>query len=679
MRRYLTFILLLLWSQVGLGQLDSSTVANKPIIVKGEIHLTAKYYGDSTVLRWGYDQPDLWFHNIKKPVTVWRRDVTAGLQQYELLTEIIPWSEAEMERKAALMKDPEMTVVVLQNVHREWENTYAEGGKDLIQKWDNFHNRWSLVHYAADVDPVAANAAGLRYVDNNVEPGHTYAYKVMSTEFLRLKMDYKVVPPLVRNYTPKLYGAASLESGVHLHWEREWNEKHFTAYYIEKSQDSLNWTRLNEVPFVQMFADDLKAGDFFTYRDSVDNDIDHYYRIRGIDAFGDISQPSNVIIGRGKDKTPPPAPVLKADTSVAHLTKVLNWTQENPDDVVAYHLERTFGDASYVHRHWAEPGMTSQMDKTLVEGIYGYRLIAEDTNGNISYSNQIFTKVHDTEPPLKPTGLSASTDTSGQIVLTWDKPLERDVIGYFIYAGDGQKRHLTKLNEQVHRARLYIDQVNPYLLTEKRYYTLVAIDNDYLLSDFSDTLVIDRPDAVPPAPALIASYEVKQGTVNFILMPSSSRDVSRHLLRRSEVGTGVWEDIHFFTTSHKSYSDLSGEPGKTYYYQYLAEDISGNRSKSVKDLSITWMAAEIPAPELSVVEKDKVVEVTWQSEKNESQVILYRKINDGPAITLKKMSTDTASFTDTRIEEGQSYTYLARIVLPDGSQSPFSEPVKIEL
>ncbi len=675
MRIAITLCILLTTPSLLLSQ--ERSVSNQ---FKGDIHLISKHYGDSIALRWGYDEPDLWFHHLSRPVSIYRKDLSDPENAYVLIDEVKPWTEEKIETFASSASNPDMLVVVLQNIHRNWENTYKDGDASLMEKIDNFKNRWSLVHYASDMDKTAAQMAGLMYIDRDIDSEVTYSYKVAATpgNFFP-RESYQITNRNRSTPQPLLYDALGKENEVHLLWERAYHEEKFSGYFIEKSMDGKSFSRINEVPYVQMFSSELNEADFFIFKDSVHTDKIHYYRLIGIDAFGDASQPSITLSARSKDLTPPPAPQLSIDTKGEHLTAGLSWIQPEADEVSTYHLERTFGDASYTFENWASGGTESQDDKTILEGLYGYRLIAEDTLGNQSFSNQVFTMVHDTEPPNPPTGLIGSRDTSGNIVLTWDKAKEQDVIGYYIYASDGKKRNLTRISDVPYRSRLYIDSLSRDLQNEKRFYQIAAVDNDYMVSGFTEILVVDRPDSTPPSPGLINHYEVRNDGIQLHFLPSSSRDVKTHQLRRKKKGETTWVTLWNKTGSILSYLDEDVDPATSYTYAYQAIDDQNNISKVVKELTITSQQTDVPTPRLVGGIQEKHIALSWNGENNIQKAILYRSIGEGKPTMLKRLSHEEIQYIDTTTIQGKQYTYYLKFVDRKGRGSRFSEPVTITL
>ncbi|MBP9847474.1 MAG: hypothetical protein KBD43_15565, partial [Saprospiraceae bacterium] len=125
--------------------LGQSKTIDPNLSLNGKVKINCKYYGDSIAVRWGYDNPQLWYYHITHSVELYRRDVTNN-GNYEKIGEFIPWDSTKMEQTASIMADPSMMVVALENIHRHWNNTLFDGYNSVLERSDNFYNRWTLVH-----------------------------------------------------------------------------------------------------------------------------------------------------------------------------------------------------------------------------------------------------------------------------------------------------------------------------------------------------------------------------------------------------------------------------------------------------------------------------------------------------------------------------------------------------
>ncbi|MEL6276846.1 MAG: hypothetical protein AAFU03_17235, partial [Bacteroidota bacterium] len=294
------------------------------------------------------------------------------------------------------------------------------------------------------------------------------------------------------------------------------------------------------------------------------------------------------------------------------------------------------------------------------------------------YSEPVFTKVYDRDRPNQPTGLKASTDTTGLIAIEWDAPEERDVVGYYVYASDGNRRAFRRLTNGVFPLRRYADTVATQMLNQYRYYYVVAVDKDFLYSPPSDTIKVVRPDINPPAPALIDDYNILSEGIRLTFRPSNSRDIASHQLLRRQKDTD-WEIIGSWEKPVFSHIDSTVQAGSTYLYAFQAIDRSGLRSKIVSELQLKAQPRVLVAPSLELTSLDFRIFLKWEGGADASAYQLYRSVNDGPLQRLATLPKDTIEFADARTKSGKKYRYQLRLINSEGRQSPLSEPVEIQL
>lgn len=663
------------------GQIDSVAVD-----APATIHLLAKYTDEGTVLRWGYGESETWYRNFREGVVLERRRVSPDPTEFQPI-DIVKLLPAEELLDIAAAEQDELVSVVHSVSYEEWENSLFDGNSDdIADKQDNFNNRYALYHLAADRSQLAARVAGLGYVDTDIAPDVTYAYRVISQGTPKV-LAIKVVAPVNREVRPLIADVKEEENAVVLRWDRALHNRYFSGYHIERrSEQSEGWERLTKVPYVMGYDPehfDPAALRYFTYRDSVANDISYLYRLVGLDAFGDISAPSPPVVGHGRDRTPPPMPQLSVDLEErSHLTKTLSWEQPEGEAVVSYHLQRKFRGKESLVIDFARPGDRVKIDSVDEAGTYIYRLIAQDAAGNLAWSPEVWTTVYDLNPPRQPSGLKAEVDTSGLVVLTWDEPGNDDVFGYHVYAADGERRAFERITNRPHRWRRFVDTVSTNLLNQYRDYYVVATDKDFLYSEKSEVLRVRRPDKIPPAPAHVSDFKVQGNGIWLALRPSHSKDASTHRLLRREQGSEVSTIIGEWR--HPTYPpfnqvDTTAELGKTYLYAYQAEDDGGLKSAIISEVQVSMRPRQLDAPALSGAWTNDQLVLTWNQQVGAAGWQLYRSIDGGPETRLPTLSASKNEYLDGRVKPGQKATYRLRLIRQDGRRSPFSQPFEISL
>lgn len=665
--RYLSISLLISVSVFVFGQQGKRV--DPAYSVHGDISLIGKWDANKVKLRWGYDHPELWYHQINKPLAVFRRNVTMK-GQYEKIADILPLDSTAMELLAAETND-EMLVVTLENMYRHWDNTTFDGYSNILEKNDNFFNRWSLTHLAADRSFTAAKAAGLAFVDTPPDPTASYAYKV-EAKGNKIISDYKVIFHK-KPFVPVIFDLIEGEGHVIINWDKKLHDYHYTAYWIETSTDGKNFARTSDAPFIQMV--DVSVTDqrkFYSYTLPSTNYKKTFIRLIGIDAFGDESQASTVESGMAKDKTPPSPPFVMADSMKTHLSKKFTLSHEHPQDVNVYHLERSFDNETTIIKNWLSPDKPEGMDSVSQEGMYKYRVIAVDSAGNEAFSPYVYTKIYDLLPPSQPSKPHALTDTTEVISIYWEPHPEKDVIGYNVYAADGLKRNFTKLNSHIHRQHFFLDTLNLSLMNEKRYYYIVAVDNDYMLSLPSEALEVLRPDKMPPSPAHIANYEVTDSSIRLTIFPSSSRDVASHQLWRKE--GGQYSLIQALTTIPPYIEDKNIKSATAYTYKIIAIDHGGRQSKAVKEIHLSSKVAALATPMGELVEGDggKLSLLLSQTMPKNGAVVVFRSVDGGPFSRWKV--TESFPVNDVAVNKN-ALAYKLAFRADSGQLGPLSEQI----
>ncbi len=646
------------------------------------IHIVGKYTPDGTVLRWGYGDVDTWLANYREGVILERRQVQPDPGSYAEIARLQLLDSVSLEMQAAATGS-DMLGTLHATAYQDWENSrYTGEGDDFMAKRDNLNNRYVFFHYAADRDREVAEAAGLSYTDRDRQAGATYAYRVR-TRGKTTAIGIKVIPPNPNRARPLVQSVREDEGSIILSWDRALHDRHFSGYYIERStNEGRDWSRLNDLPYVQGY-DKRHLGEApatISYTDRVPNGEPTGYRLIGLDAFGDESPPSPTVVAQARDRTPPPRPELRADESVkTHLTKTLLWRQEPGEETVTYHLARQFNNQPSVRVDFAATGDTLMLDTLDEAGTYQYRLAAQDSAGNLAWSEPYTTIVHDLDRPAAPTGLEARTDTNGVVTLTWDTAKEKDVVGYYVFAADGEGRAFSKLTGTSYPYRQFRDTVSLRLGNQYRYYRVMALDKDFLYSDFSDTLRVVRPDVIPPAPAHVSDFRIVEGGVHLNLRHSNSSDAHRHQLLRRTKGENTYRVQEEWTYPPFNYVDTTVKAGTTYLYGYRGVDLAGNEGAVPSWVQVTTKLLPLAPPVLDTFVRNDIHYLSWEPRSDAQAWQLYRQVGGEKEIRLVTLAGDSIIYMDGRQPRGRSLRYRLRYVGTDGRRSAFSEPVSIQL
>lgn len=674
--KYILFILFFM-GMTSLAWSTNDSIPDANLVDENKVKVIAKYQGDSIVLRWAPTDAGWWYHGIKEGYRISRRtlDSERRIGHQVIVDEIVPWTEQEMENFFLDDTTKKEMIIPLQTIHRDWENTEFRGSLvEIEEKKSLFQQRFQMDLLASDLHPFVATASGLRYVDRDIEPNTQYAYRI---EFVRDTTQFDNVIAFTEYYDdrPAIFEAQEEENAIKIRWEKSGKNKKYTSYYIERSEDGEQFERINDLPFTHALGENFASQPFNLFVDSVDNYKPFYYRIIGIDAFGDESTPSNIVLAKGQDRTPPDVDKITTSLDENSGQVTIEWDHQDMAELrqALIYKRDHFDKAKVIYQSESSFSKTIS-DESVQDGVSDYFLVLIDTAGNIGQSVKSTVYKKDNTPPLAPQGLKSDIDTSGLITLTWEQGPDRDIIGYFLYSADHKGKNFIKLNQEKHPLRVYVDSVNPHQLTQYRYYKVAAIDKGGNIGPYSDVLEVRRPDKVPPAPALFYNYKVDTSGIFLGITPSSSRDVVRHILYRTRED-GNREEIRVFTNDMQPiFWDRDLASNTRYTYQLVAEDHSGLQSSTEHStLVLTSYDTRVTyRPKLSLSATDNGVEISIIDDipGSDYRIEIFRSINDSKYTPSKYLNGEFEYVDPVPQGDDQKIVkYRARILYRDGKRS----------
>ncbi len=673
--------------------LHAQEVAEQP--VKVNLQLSAISYGDSIVLRWGYEMSAAWRTLNDYGFILERLSMDENYQvqedSFQRLTPepIRPWPLNQWE--SVVDADDNFALVAAQALYGESFELSPEASEiEMIQdKADEAQNRFAFALLAADLSPLAAEGLGLRYVDRDIDTNMKYIYRLSSPHsetffttdtviFVINASDvYRPVPPT---------GLQAIEGDmvITLSWSAL---DDFSAYYIQKSTDGgRTYRQLNEYPYIEITREKQPLRRY-TYSDSIAaNYTPYHYRIAGISHFADISPWSEPIRAMGRDRTPPPAP---------HITKIENphgnrvdieWEiHDPPPDLDGFFIGKSAnvgGPFKTLNKEPLSPRVRSYQDDSIdLHGRNYYVVVSVDTARNVSNSMPAYVVIYDNVPPSKPVGLQGRIDTTGIVSLHWPVGPEPDLSGYRVFASNSPDGELIPVSRGTIRDTTFTDTLSLKTLDKTIYYSIVALDWNYNNSPYSDRLELIKPDIVPPVAPVIRNYRVDSGKVRLDWIPSSSRDVVKHTLYR-KVGEKEWDEYASLYGDPQTFIDTNITRQQFYTYAIRAFDDAGLQSGFSNKVRIMVYDDGIRASIENVagifLEDHNAIRITWEYPVQEKcSFIIYRSFNGSGLAMHASLEGEERSFTDQRILQPGTYEYALRAVYVDGGRSPLSEKVVV--
>ena len=662
-----------------------------------QIQALAKAYGDSVVLRWAPNAPAFWRNSNIFGYQLMRKELLLDSTYipeedgYILLDTVKPWSE---EKFASSYRGMDSLVLVA---------AQCLYGKDVTSPLDGFYMqsseenlKYGFALFAADNSSDAANALGLRFVDRNVVPGRAYVYHILSTAsgslFESAFIDVINVKDSSLDQVEEV-SIDSLESAVRIQWSKGLNSR-FSAFKIERSADEgKSFQLLTKVPLVFIDNPDVEEGPYYVFLDSLPENYKTYrYRIYGINSFANWSNPVEVI-GMGIDKTPPAPPaVYFAQANLAGNIELRWEPTEKVSDLAwfqVYLANELMGDYQPV----SEKLPASKKDFTFKGPLNTYqshyfKIAAEDQKGNVAFSGAYFVNLVDSIPPAPPQNLSYQVDSTGVVGLYWDHGKERDLAGYRIYMANNVNHEFSQLTSEPIEINAFLDTIALNALDKEVFYQIVAVDKSHNLSEFSEVLVVNRPDILPPAPPVFLSPISGLDGIQLRWSPSPSNDLAGYILfRKNSDSDSIFTSIAFIDSSKISYTDSTCLPDILYEYSLRAIDQSGLYSADIptvqarRQFDLNHLTIESFGVTLNT--KDSVAELNWKYVPEEDGkgylFYLYKKVEPEGWNKIKQFSSDIFNFKDSNISKKGKYVYGIKVVRLDGKTGNLTETKPFEI
>lgn len=554
------------------------------------------------------------------------------------------------------------------------------------------NNRFGFALFACDMSTTIAKAHGLYIEDTKVKTGEKYAYRISlkakhgkkdtiyTTSILVGLEDYFDLPK------PKDIQVESGEKTALLSWNIEYDKGLYTGYFIEKSSDGKKFERINEAPYVQMKTEKNIETKRYYFEDSIiDAKTIYYYRIVGMTPFGELSPESDIV--KVKSKSPLQV-VIGIDTS--GLTKdnkcFFNWyiAGSDTDKIKQYNILRTTSSGGIFEKIASvNKNERTYIDNNPLRNNY-YIVEAQGEEDMSNHSVSVLVIPIDSTPPAIPEGLKAKVDQNGIVYLTWNPNLEEDIYGYRVYRVNDQKEEPVEVTKVLLNANLFIDTLKLDILSKKVYYFVTAVDINYNPSEYSDSIMVKRPDTIPPAPAQIIEARQDKYKIYVKWQKSYSVDVEKYFLYRMNLLNQKKElmDSFDFDETIFSYTDSLYDIGEK--YKYITEVWDDSKNVSVAQSGIinteTGIRRAMKSLKIKLEAEEKKVKISWKYEGKEKveSFAIYRQKNKEPIQTLEVLEPSELSFEDSKILLGNEYSYCIKANLEKNLETELSKKITVK-
>jgi hypothetical protein len=528
---------------------------------------------------------------------------------------------------------------------------------------------------------------GCELTDLDVEKNKIYAYRVriegVPDAYITVRTNQPTAYPEIDNLVLTL----DKKNTVELKWKAKKYTEFGYGFLLEKSLDApREGSYLTETPYVPARTDDeLPDKDDFFRDEQLTEGKTHYYRLVGLNYFGEramfsewkkIYVPNHVHAEVSIDS-------IYAQDATRIVRGMASGHGRKPMNIAKYILLRSSAQQGRYEvvetRAFADSvfSFTVPMPKTGDQFYYKVAAASKDNDSVVSLSYYFFTL--DQEPPAKPAGLTGTVDSSGIVRLVWTAPPDNDLQGYRIYRANARHEDFTERNTDLSLQTAFTDTLRLDNLTSEVYYCLRAVDKNYNNSDFSDTLLLIKPDTIAPVAALLSRPLVRDSIISLSWINSPSADIALNYLIRDTGGTT--DTLTKWTGETAMFTDRAVIPGKSYSYRIVTSDKSSNRASSQPRQLVYEPGYRKPLPAVkgAANRNAKSIVLNWTlPEERVFSFQIYRAENGSP-LSLIKTVEDPACvlFTDKDISIGETYVYTVKYILTSGIHSLPSERIAI--
>lgn len=681
----LHYILILLLSTIHLGLAQNKTIQEAETSEKKqEIKVLSRVQKDKVLLRWAVTDALSWKKLNKYGYLVERFTVARNNKTLTSPEKIVLAKDYKPEPAAAweaIIETNENAAIIAQALYgEEFSVTGTDNLQAIINLAEETEQRFTFALYTADKDFEIAKKAGLGFEDTTIKENEKYLYRISSNvpkEGLEIRYGGVFVNPKEWEALPKPmdFTAHFTDNSTMLSWNFNILAHAYTSYHIERSLDKKNFERITQKPYTSLNQENTNNSRIF-YVDSIANNREYSYRIQGISVFGELGPYSDLVSGKGKT-------ILKF---VPHLTTkefiddttvnlVWEFPEEGNDEISGFELNQSDKeDSNYttVIKN-ISPKTRTVVYKKLNATNY-FTLTAVGKQGSSRTSFPMLVQPIDSIPPSKPIGLKGTIDSLGLVKISWEANLEKDLLGYRIYKAYNASEEYSQLTVSPSEKTTFEDKVVLKSLNSKVYFKVIAVDYRYNMSEFSEPLILKKPDIIPPASPVFSKYDIKEGGVFLEWFGSQSEDVALHQLYRQQNDQKDWVLVFEAKNKEEQFQDKTVEEGNTYTYAIFAKDETGLQSLPSPNISAF-------VPLFGVMEGIKgffaqtntttnTIDLSWNY-KNPSvdSFEIYKASEKDPLQLIQIVSGKTRQLSDPTITINTNYKYGIRAIFKDGRMS----------
>mgnify|MGYP006279815177 FL=1 len=610
-----------------------------------------------------------------------------------------PLRPASRERWEQLARDNRSAGAILELLFPEPHQQVPQTFMDQLESHTTLNNRHFFYLFLSADNRDISEASGLEYRHEISGGSQQYVYRAFIKGY-EDSTGHSGSKTVEMQYVPEQYRAPELEGGgldsaALLSWNHTDYDDVFVSYDLERSQPGDDYSRITDVPLVynrQTRPSDTAEGSMYHVDSLKENGVRQHYRLVAHDYFGISSQPSNVVKVEGKDQTAPPAPTrLRAQPTSRGVEIVWQYPHES-EDLAGFYVVRSGssldGPYSRLHKELLQPGRMQYVDESSSPDNNRYYAVAAfDEAGNFRMSDGISAAVRDTVPPDPPVGLEARLDSSrGLVALRWNTGEADDITGYRVFRSLSRDYEFVQVTDTPTVYNAYVDTLNLNALNSKVYYKVVAVDDRWNHSRFSDVLEVSRPDTIAPTRALLTGATYGKGMVRLEWEPSSSQDVEKQYVMYRGEGQNQWQVLDSLRGNEKdSYSARLTDTTRAWQLAIQTVDDNGLHS-GLSNIRKVVVDSYNPVPPVDDFQAENgggdQVQLSWETppKAQNYRLMLYRAQGEGQPLLYETLEGSRAAYTDSGLEADTTYRYQVALKRKsDGVVSQSSEIRVVEV